>query len=272
LPEKIQALEHRQPATLLIMTSLARHRILMVICVVAIIATLLLPRIAQDPLYHQFADQGGLLSIPNAFNVLSNLLFGWVGAAGLYRLIGEKSLHIEAGIYPAYFCFFAALILIATGSAYYHWSPDNQSLSWDRLPMTIAFMSFFTILIAERISVSLARKLFPMLLAAGVASIVYWHFSELAGRGDLRPYALVQFLPILLIPLILLMFESAYNRNADLWWFLAWFLISKICELLDAEIYNWLVLVSGHSLKHITAGIGCLVFLRYLRLRRRLHQ
>ena len=48
MPDKIQALEHRQPATLLIMTSLARYRILMAICVVAIIATLLLPRIAQD--------------------------------------------------------------------------------------------------------------------------------------------------------------------------------------------------------------------------------
>ena len=49
---------------------------------------------------------------------------------------------------------------------------------------------------------------------------------------------------------------------------LAWFLVARICELLDTEIYNWLVLVSGHSLKHITASIGCLVFLRYLSLRR----
>ena len=249
-----------------------RYRILLVICVVAIIATFLLPPIAQDPLYHQFADQNSLLSIPHALNVLSNLLFGWAGVAGLYRLAQKKSLHIETRIYAAYFCFFAALILIAIGSGYYHWSPDNQSLSWDRLPITIAFMSFFTILIGECISVLLAKKLFPVLLAAGVTSIVYWHFSELAGRGDLRPYVLVQFLPVLLTPFILLMFDSVYNRKADLWWFLAWFLISKICELLDTQIYDWLIFVSGHSLKHITAGIGCLVLLRYLRLRTRLDQ
>jgi len=249
-----------------------RYRILLVICVVAIIAVFLLPPIAQDPLYHQFADQNSLLSIPHAFNVLSNLLFGWAGVAGLYLLTWEKSLHIETRIYPAYFCFFAALILIAIGSSYYHWSPDNQSLNWDRLPITIAFMSFFTILIGERISIPLAKRMFPVLLAVGVASIVYWHFSELAGRGDLRPYALVQFLPVLLTPFILLMFDSVYNRKTDLWWFLAWFLVSKICELLDAWIYDWLILVSGHSLKHITSGIGCLVLLRYLRLRRRLDQ
>jgi hypothetical protein len=249
-----------------------RYRILIAICVVAVVATALLPRIAQDPLYHQFADTNSLLSIPNAFNVLSNLLFAWAGAAGLYRLVRQKSLHIEGRIYPAYCCFFAALILIAIGSAYYHWAPDNQSLIWDRLPMTVAFMSFITILIGERLSVSLAKKLFPVLLACGIASIVYWHFSELAGSGDLRPYALVQFLPMLLAPFILSMFDSAYDRRADLWWFIAWFLVARICEVLDSQIYNWLIFVSGHSLKHLTAGIACLVFLRYLHLRRSLVQ
>ena len=93
-----------------------RYHILLAICVVAVVATFLLPRIAQDPLYHQFADQNSLLSIPHALNVLTNLLFGWAGVAGLYRLTWQKSLYIEVRIYPAYFCFFAALILIAAGS------------------------------------------------------------------------------------------------------------------------------------------------------------
>ena len=239
------------------------------ICVVAIITVFLLPRIAQDPLYHQFADQNSWLRIPNTFNVLTNLLFGWAGVVGLYRLTWENALHIETRIYLAYAGFFLGLVFIAIGSTYYHWSPDNQTLSWDRLPMTITFMSFLTILIAERLSVPMAKMLFPALLASGVASIAYWHFSELAGNGDLRPYVLVQFLPILLTPFILLMFDSGYNRNADLWWFLAWIVISKACEILDVEIYNWLSIVSGHSLKHITAGIGCLVFLRHLQLRSR---
>ena len=33
------------------------------------------------------------------------------------------------------------------------------------------------------------------------------------------------------------------------------------------EIYQWLVLISGHSLKHIASGIAGLVFLRHLRYR-----
>lgn len=248
------------------MTVIVKHRILIVISLLATVVAVIAPRVAQDPLYHLFADPNSFLGIPNTLNVLSNLLFAWIGIDGL-RLLRQKSLCVEGGIYPAYPTFFTALVLVAVGSGYYHWHPDNQTLIWDRLPMTIAFMSFFSILIAERISLKLARSLFPLLLLLGVASIVYWHLSEQAGRGDLRPYALIQFLPILLTPLILLMLDSRYTRNSDIWWFLAWYLLAKVFEALDAEILDWLVVISGHSLKHIAAGIGCLVYLRHLRLR-----
>ncbi len=252
------------------MTESAKHRILLAICVVAIIVAGLAPRIPQDPAYHLFADENALLAVPNALNVMTNLLFIWIGLLGLNRLVRQKTLRIEPKIHGAYLLFFAALVLIGLGSAYYHWSPDNQSLTLDRLPITVAFMSFFTILIGERISPALARSVFPLLLFAGVASIVYWHYSELAGRGDLRPYAVVVFLPALLTPVFLLMYQSRYDRSSDIWWFLVWYLISKLCELMDREIYEWLVVISGHSLKHIATSIGCFVFLRHLQLRRKL--
>jgi hypothetical protein len=246
----------------------SKYRILIGISMVAFVAAILAPRIAQDPLYHQFADQNNYLSIPNTLNVLSNLFFGWVGIEGIYRLLRQESLRIVNEVYPAYLGFFGALILVAAGSGYYHWLPDNQTLVWDRLPMTIAFMSFFTIMLAERISVSLARMLFPVLIGVGIASIVYWYLSEQNGQGDLRPYALIQFLPMLLIPSILLLFTSSYTRSSDIWWFLAWYLIAKVFEYFDAELLNLLTVLSGHSLKHIAASIGCLVFLRHLRFRR----
>jgi hypothetical protein len=165
---------------------------------------------------------------------------------------------------PAYFTFFAALIAIAPGSAYYHWLPDNQSLVWDRLPMTLAFMSFFTIILGERISYRFAKLMFLPLLVAGFSSLVYWSFSELAGSGDLRPYALVQFLPMLMIPLILLMFRSNFTRDRDIWLFLVCYLLAKVFETFDEQIFQSLSIISGHSLKHIAAGVGCLVYLRYL--------
>ena len=249
------------------MTLIVKQRLLIAISVIAGIAMLLAPMIPQNPGYHDFADQRAWLGIPNAFNVLSSLVFAWVGIDGLYRLSAQKSLRIRAGIYPAYLVFFAALVLTALGSAYYHWSPDNPSLALDRLPMAIAFMSFTAILLAERVSLGFARRAFPLLMVAAIAGVVYWYYSELAGRGDLRGYLLLQLTPILLLPVILLAFESRYTRSADLWWLLAWYLAAKLCELLDQAIYDAFGMVSGHSLKHIAAGIGSLVFLRHLRLR-----
>lgn len=252
------------------MSIAAKQRLLLAVCLIAVIAALLAPRIPQDPDYHLFADHGSLFLIPNALNVLSNLLFAWVGIEGLYRLLGQKILLTLPQMKIAYATFFAALLFIAIGSIYYHWAPDDLSLTWDRLPMTIAFMSFISILLAERVSQKLAGRLFPLLIVAGVGSIVYWRYSELAGQGDLRFYALVQFLPVLLTPLILMAFESRYTRGSDLWWLWIWYLVAKLCEALDHEIYHSLQFLSGHSLKHISAGIGCLVFLRHLRHRRSL--
>jgi len=250
------------------MSLVAKQRLLIVIFAAVAMAVLFAPRITQDPLYHQFADQRTWLGIPNVFNVLSGLVFAWVGIDGLYRLLVQKSLRIDAGIYPAYLTFFAALALTALGSAYYHWSPDNASLTVDRLPMAVAFMSFGTILLAERVSLGFARRAYPLLLLVAVASVLYWYYGELAGDGDLRGYLLVQLMPIILLPLVMPIFESHYDRNTDLWWLLVWYLAAKLCELFDQTIYDALGAISGHSLKHIAAGLGSLVLLRHLRLRK----
>lgn len=241
--------------------------ILAMVTAVIIVASVLVNPVPQDQQYHQFADQRDYFDIPNTLNVATNLFFALIGFAGLYFLCIRRSLIVVDSILAVYITFFAALAAVAPGSAYYHWMPDNQSLVWDRLPMTLAFMSFFTIILAEWLSLKFARIIFLPLIIAGVLSIVYWHRGELAGNGDLRPYGLVQFLPMLLIPMILLMFEEKFNRVPAIWWFLGWYLVAKIFEILDDQIFDWLGLISGHSLKHLGAGIGCLIYLRYLATR-----
>ena len=249
------------------MSLIAKQRLLIATGLALAVAILLLPRFPQDPAYHQFADRRALLGIPNAFNVLSSLIFVWAGLEGLYRLLLQKSLRIQAGIFTAYLLFFAALVLSGLGSAVYHWRPDNTSLTLDRLPIAIALASFSIILLGERVSLVFARRALTPLLLAAIAAVVYWHYSELAAAGDLRGYLLVQLIPILLLPYVLLGFESNYDRVADLWWLFAWYVAARLCELFDRQIYDALGLISGHSLKHIAAGIGSLIFLLHLRLR-----
>ena len=108
--------------------------------------------------------------------------------------------------------------------------------------------------------------LWPLLLV-GVLSIVYWHMTERAGDGDLCPYGLVQFLPMVLIPMILLMFRSRLNGSVFLWANIAAYALSKITEHYDAEIYALTGTLSGHSIKHVLAAVGTLFI--YLALRRR---
>jgi hypothetical protein len=99
--------------------------------------------------------------------------------------------------------------------------------------------------------------LLPPFLAAGLASIAYWHASEAAGRGDLRPYVLVQFLPALAIPLMLWLFPARYSRGGDIVVVLLIYGVGKLFEVLDGRIFALGRLVSGHTLKHLMAALAC---------------
>ncbi|MBX2881411.1 MAG: alkaline phytoceramidase [Granulosicoccus sp.] len=246
----------------------SKQSLLLIVAVIAIFATPFAPPIPQDPAYHEFADIHGFLGVPNALNVVSNGLFLWVGIAGLLRLSRRNELRTLPDLYTAYFTFFSSLVLIAAGSSWYHLNPDNASLAWDRGAMTLAFMSLATIFLAERVSLRVGRLLFPVLMIAGPASIIYWYLTELSGQGDLRAYALVQFLPLLIAPLILLLFPSRYTRSNDLWWMLICYALAKLLEILDHDIYAFTGWIGGHSLKHLAAGLACLVFLHHLQRRR----
>jgi hypothetical protein len=210
--------------------------------------------VAQDLRYHDFADRRRLLDIPNFWNVISNAPFLGVGLAGL-RVLSRDETMLPAPA-PAYYVFFLALIGVSLGSAWYHLSPSNGRLTWDRLPMALAFMAFLTIVIGERIDKDVARLLLPGLLAFGTASVAHWHFSEQRGRGDLRLYLLVQFLPLILIASITVLYPAPFAKNATIWGMLAAYGAAKILELLDQRIFALHEVISGHTLKHLVAAAG----------------
>ncbi len=220
--------------------------------------------IPQPAAFHHFADIRSIFSVANFWNVISNTVFFLIGITALQKLITNK-LVIVAQVKAAYYIFFTGVLLVAFGSAYYHYNPNNITLVWDRLPMTIAFMSLLSFALAEFVSVSAGRRCLIPFLLTGLFSIAYWLYGELHNNGDLRLYALVQFLPILLLLLLLLFGNSVYNTQ---WGYRALFIayiIAKLAEHFDVGIYKFTgELMAGHLLKHLFSALGLWLFLIYL--------
>ena len=228
--------------------------IVLTVAAVGVIGSLFVPRIPQDPAYHQFVDDRTLLGIPNFWNVVTNISFVLVGIFGFARLSRIFALR------TSYLLVCIGIILVGAGSAYYHFSPSTKSLVWDRLPMTIVFMALFSAIIEDRVSDRAGKILLWPLIVVGAASVGYWHLSELQGNGDLRPYGLVQFLPLVLIPLILVLFPSRGLRTSFLWWTLITYALAIITEHFDLRIFETTGIISGHSIKHLLASLALLFF------------
>jgi len=235
--------------------------VLVAVSAAAVATAFLLPPVPQDPAYHAFSDSAPLLGVPNFWNVVSNVPFLLAGAWGLS--VAPAALATIPR--PTYLLFGLGVMLVGAGSAYYHYSPGNGTLVWDRLPITIAFMALFSIVIGDRISAPLGRRLLWPLVLAGVTSVMYWDWTELQGRGDLRAYGLVQFLPMLLMPIMLLTEKGSGLRASWLWGMLATYGLAKVAEHYDAVIHAATGTVSGHTLKHLLGALAVLWALRAMR-------
>lgn len=213
-----------------------------------------LPPIPQSSAYHAFADQRHFLGLSNALNVLSNLPFVLVGIYGFFQL--AKHSKTEKRHLLIYFCTFSGILLTGLGSAYYHWQPDNDRLLWDRLPMTLVFMPLLTSTLGETVDKKAGLyALFPLVFL-GIFSVVYWAWTEKQGAGDLRLYGIVQFYPLVIIPLLIWFFPQKKTFTQALYRVALCYLLAKICEYFDQECLSFGNLVSGHSLKHLWAGLA----------------
>jgi len=216
-------------------------------------ALLLLPPILQDQGYHQFADVRTLLGIPNVWNVVSNIPFIVVGCLGLAQCRDDA----------ATVAIFFGILLTGFGSTYYHWSPNDSTLFWDRLPIVLAFMAILANAVGERLNARAGAILLWPLLAIGVFSLLLWRWN-----GDLRLYGWVQFFPCLALPLMFLLLPPKYTGT--LYWIVAaaLYALAKVLEHFDDAIYSIGHFVSGHTLKHLVAAAACLAVLRYFQTRR----
>ncbi|MBI4905691.1 MAG: alkaline phytoceramidase [Acidobacteria bacterium] len=244
-----------------------RIAILVVLAIGAVFAALSVAPVAQNPAYHAFADRRTLLGIPNFWNVVSNVPFLLAGLYGLYVWRGAQWRE-SVDRWP-WLILAVASCGIAFGSGYYHAWPDNRTLFWDRLPMTLGFMSILAAMIGERIHARAGFLLLLPFLVLGLLSIEVWRRGELTGVGDLRFYGLVQFYPMLALPVILLLFPARYTHGRGLWTMGALYLLAKLLELADVRVFRITQgMMSGHTLKHIVAALSLLAVFEMLHHRR----
>jgi hypothetical protein len=219
------------------------------------------------PEYHDFADQRAVFGVANLLNVASNVGFLLVGIAGLVVVVRPRTqFEFRSERWP-YAIFFIGLLLTAVGSSYYHLAPDNTRLFWDRLPMTVAFMSLVATQLVDRVSVRLGLALLIPMLFVGAASVTYWRVTEEAGVGNLVPYGILQAYSVLIVLLIAQSEPSRYTRGVDIYWVFAAYVIAKILELFDRQLLALGNLASGHTLKHLAAAVAGLIVCRMLVLR-----
>jgi len=215
----------------------SKARLLIAAAALAVLAFFLfVPPIPQDQAYHFFGDNRTILGIPNFWNVVSNLPFALVGLLGLWKLRGVANRVLFTGVLLTFF-----------GSAYYHLAPSDARLVWDRLPMTLVFMALLACVLEVN------NWLLAVFLASGVASILWW-----IATNDLRPYALVQFGPLLFLVAALWFLRNARYLAAVL----AFYALAKLAEFYDRGIFSSLP-VSGHTIKHVLAAIATYYIFRW---------
>ncbi|MBE0616608.1 MAG: ceramidase domain-containing protein [Proteobacteria bacterium] len=217
------------------------------------------PPMHQDLAYHNLADRRTLLGVPNAMDVLTSLPFLLIGAIGLRHCVR----HPEGPAPRSWQVFFTGAALVGLGSAWYHLEPTNQSLVWDRLPMSIAFMGVLVSLLAEYLTPRLERLLLLPAVLVGSGSVVWWAYAD-----DLRLYAWVQLAPVIAIPLVLALFRGTYTDRLRWLGAGACYVAAKTAEQMDGALFHATGgLLSGHSLKHLLAVSGLVCLYAMIRIR-----
>lgn len=162
----------------------------------------------------------------------------------------------------AYCAVLAGTAAVGVGSTWYHLHPDDTRLLWDRLPMTVVFMSLVATTIGERVGMKAGKSLLLPLILLGLGSVLYWRFS-----GDLRLYGVVQFGSMLAVPLLLALFPPRYSGAGLVWGTVILYALAKMAELLDRQIAA-VVATGGHPWKHLAAAAAVFLYVSAIAHRR----
>ncbi len=211
--------------------------------------------IAQFPDYHDFADKTARFGIPYFANVLFNLGFALVPLWVWLRLTTLGNATRLGFGWSGYRLFLIGVFLTAFSSGWYHLAPDNVRLVGDRLTIALACAGLLAGVWGDTQRRS-SKRLAVILSASGLFSVVWWYATELAGIGDLRPYILFQIAPIIMIPLWQWIYGSDRADRIAFSMALILYAAARLAEIYDHEIGALLVVLTGHTVKHLLTTVA----------------
>jgi hypothetical protein len=230
--------------------------------IILILLAIFLPSIEQNQNYHNFADQRVLFGVNNAFDTLSNLAFIIVGILGLVNFYNNQYIKISNSFSVILNLFFISIILIGLGSSFYHLSPNDFTLVFDRLAMSLVFASILAMLAYLKISPRFGLHTLAELLILAPLTVLIWKFN-----GNLTPYVVLQFGGIILVILTLLLTKTRMQGPC----FTSLIILygaAKLVEFYDEKIFNLSQnLISGHTLKHLIAALAVIIFVSPLKVK-----
>ncbi len=225
--------------------------------------------IPQNQAIHDYADARGCFGLANCGDVLSNLGFTVAGLLGLWMVACKKALFgpQQRVLKALFLLFFSAVTTVSIASSYYHVVLHDHGLFWDRVPITLSFLTLFPAILADRVTPRFGAWFAALAIPAGLGSLVYWITTEAAGAGDLRFYGLVQAFPLFCLMIMPWLFPKAsYSQTPYLYAMAGLYGVAKLVEVFDERVFELTGhLVSGHSLKHLFAAAACLVVVPMIR-------
>lgn len=208
---------------------------------------------------HPFVDARSLWGVPNFMDVWTNLALGVAGLLGGWMLLRDGPW--APGTRLALAVFFGGLLATGFGSAWYHWAPDAHGLVLDRMGMAVTFAGALALAVAERVGQKPAACVMRLTLVVALLSAV----MPLT-HGNVLPWAVVQFGGMALMVWLALYPPRAGALGVRLGVLIGLYALAKLLELGDEAVFRATgELVSGHSLKHLVAGLAAWPVLRAMR-------
>lgn len=214
---------------------------------------------ALHALGHPFVDARSLWGVPNFMDVWTNGAMGVAGLLGGWVLLrGGRG---APGTRLALVVFFGGLLATGFGSAWYHWAPDAQGLVLDRMGMAVTFAGALALAVAERVGQKPAACVMRLTLVVALLSAV----MPLT-HGNVLPWVVVQFGGMALMAWLALHKPRAGALGVRLGVLIGLYALAKLLELGDEAVFHATgEVVSGHSLKHLVAGLAAWPVLRAVR-------